>query len=130
MKHNNGFTLIEVMATVAILSLGTLLIQEGLLHLANILGHYNNYLAAQESISEKTWDIKESLFFSEEPSTGGNSGIFTESGRDFNWSINASPISGMDNLYSIQWSVGWMEGNKPANLSAAVYATTTKPPKV
>ena len=127
MKNRSGFTLIEVMVTVAVLSLGTLLIHQGLLRSADALGHFNNLLAAQEWAEAKLWDTRESLLYS---SAGAPavpaSGSFTESGKEFECSISTKPQSDADNLYGIQIQVSWQEGHKPVSYQASTFATDNK----
>ena len=121
-----GFTLIEVMVTVVILSLGTLVIHEGLLRSADVLVHTNSQLVAEEWFSDKTWDVEESLFFSEEDSEQAASGTFTEVNRNFDWSVATTPVSGGNKLYLINLNLLWHEGNKEVHLNRAFYATFKK----
>ena len=126
----NGFTLIEVMVTVAILSLGTLLIQQGLLRSSDFLNHYNSQLAVEAWADEKIWDIREALLFAAEGSQMETSGSFTESGRNFSWSIEAVLVPGVDQLYFIKMNTTWLEGNRLASFSKAMYASTIKQTKL
>ena len=125
-NNKNGFTLIEVMVTVAILSLGTLVIHEGLLHSADVLTHYNSLLTAREWSENKIWDLKEALLFSEPPQPTENSGSFESAGRSYAWSADNSLASNADELYLINLDIGWREGQKPINLAQSVYATSQK----
>ena len=124
---SNGFTLIEVMVTVAVLSLGTLIIHQGFLRSADVLVHYNSQLAAEEWADNKLWAVKESLFFTDENSAEGSNGTFEEAGRIFNWSLESNPVPGTDELYLIRMNLSWNEGNKPVSLVKTAYATFNKP---
>lgn len=130
MKNKYGFTLVEVMVTVAILSLGSLTVHQGLLRSANILIHYNCELAAIEWAEDKLWEAKDALLFSAEKIDPDSSGSFERAGRIFDWSLTADPVPGTDKLYLIRLSINWLEGNKPVNVVKACYATTNKPPLV
>ena len=121
-----GFTLIEVMVTVVILSLGTLVIHEGLLRSADVLVHINNKLVAEEWFKDKAWDTEESLFFSEEDSGQAASGTFTEANRNFDWTVEATPVSGGNKLYLINLNLLWHEGYKEVRSNKAFYATFKK----
>ena len=118
-----GFTLIELMITVAIFSLCTLLVQGGLLRSANFLGHYAHTLAARLWVEERLWQVRQQTFYSEE---GGDeavsgSGSFTESQKDFEWTVNPSIISSGKDLYEVDLRVAWLEGNRPTQLHTKVY---------
>lgn len=127
MKNSYGFTLVEVMVTVAVLSLGTLMIHQGLLRSADALGHFNNLLVAQEWAEAKLWDARESLLY---PSEGApaipTSGSFTEFGKEFEYSITTKSQPDADNLYGIQIQVGWQEGHRPVSYIASTFATDNK----
>ena len=125
----NGFTLIEVMITVAILSLGTLLIQQGLLRSSDILNHYNSQLAVEAWADQKIWDAREALLFAEEGGLTETSGSFTESGRNFDWSIETKLNSGTDQLYFVHLKTTWLEGNRPISFGKAMYVTANKQTK-
>jgi prepilin-type N-terminal cleavage/methylation domain-containing protein len=117
---SKGFTFIEVMVTVVVLSLGTVMIQGGLLRAADILNRYSNTLIARQWIDEKIWRTQEALLYSE-AGDSANSGTFVESGREFNWSVNTSGTSGKD-TYKIALSVTWSQGGLPLQVTKEVYA--------
>jgi prepilin-type N-terminal cleavage/methylation domain-containing protein len=127
MKNRSGFTLVEIMITVAVLSLGTLLIHQGLLRSADALGHYNNLLAAQEWAEDKLWDTRESLLYSSDGATAVPAGgSFTEFGKEFECVITTKPQSNAENFYGIQIQVSWQEGHKPVNYTVSTFATDNK----
>ncbi len=117
------------MVTVAVLSLGTLLIQQGLLRSADIINHYNNQLSAETWAAQKVWDIRESFFYSAGGKAPDSGGSFTESGKDFDWSLETKSVSGTDQLYFIHLDIRWLEGNKPVNLDKSLYMTANKQSK-
>ena len=118
------------MVTVAVLSLGSVLVHQGLLRSANVLIHYNSQLAASEWAENKMWDAREALLFSTERTNPDSGGSFERAGRTFDWSLAANPVPGADELYLIQLNIHWLEGNRPVNLTKACYATTSKKPLV
>ena len=118
---NRGFTFIEVMVTVAVLSLGTVMIQGGLLRAADILNRTSNTLIARQWMDEKLWQAQETLFYSGEGgSLEATSGNFSEYGRDFNWSLGASS-TGID-LYKLKLSVTWSQGGRAVEVIKEIYA--------
>ena len=118
------------MVTVAILSLGTLLIQQGLLRSSDVLNHYNSQLAIEAWADEKIWDTREALLFAAEGSQVETSGSFTESGRNFNWSIETKLNPGADQLYFVRLNARWLEGNRPISFGKAMVVTANKQTKL
>lgn len=123
-KQVVGFTLIEVMLATVVLSVGTVLIQAGLLRSASLLSRYAHSLAAERWMDEKIWETKQSLFYSELPSEGAPAGSFTDSGKEFSWNLTVSPQEGK-NLYLMELSVQWEEGHTPVSLKRTLLATNT-----
>ena len=118
-----GFTLIEVMVTTVILCLGTVFVQECLLRSANLLGRYAHTLKAQRWMSEKIWEAKEAVFYSDNPITGGQGGNFTDEGKEFSWNLKADSQGSGKDLYLIELEVQWEEGHRPVRLVRSLLAT-------
>ena len=118
--------MIEVMIATAVLLLGTVMIHESYLQAANLYGRYCDTLKVRLWMNDQIWTAKEALVYSPTPSTDAQSGIFTTSGKPFNWSQQVNIISGPQ-LYSIRMSVDWYEGNQPFNLTKEIYAYRKDP---
>jgi hypothetical protein len=110
------------MVTASILTLGTLMIQEGMLRSARVLDHYASVLRVERFAGEKLWEAKNGLFYSEEPSTGNTGGSFNEHGRDYTWSLTIKPVESAKDLYRVDLGVNWNEGNRTAAYSRTLYA--------
>lgn len=109
------------MVAAAVLSLGTVMIQGALLRSVDLLARTSNTLTARQWMSEKLWETKEKLFYSEED-VSSESGSFTESGRVYHWSLEVRPVS-TDKLYSIRLAVSWQQGKEaPLEVVTQVYA--------
>lgn len=121
LRARAGFTFIEVMVTAAVLSLGTVMIQGGLLRAADLLNRYSNTLVARQWMDERLWQTQETLFYSGEDAVQSTSGSFTKSGREFDWELDARLGSGKD-LYRIRLSVSWSQGGRPLQVIKEIYA--------
>ncbi len=110
------------MVTASILALGTLMIQEGMLRSARVLGHYASVLRVERFAGEKLWEARNGLFYSEEQSTGNAGGSFNESGRDYTWSLSMRPVENAKDLYQVDIGVQWSEGNRASAFSRTLYA--------
>ncbi len=123
---NKGFTLIEVMVSVVILSIGTLMIQEGMLRSVDLFNRHSNTLKAELWMDRKISEVEEDLFFAEFPALGNDAGAFTRDGRPFNWSTVSEQSPEGKNLFRVQLTVSWLEAGRPRSTQKQIYAF--KPP--
>ncbi len=124
--NRRGFTLIELMAAVAILSLGTSLIQEGLLRSLTLLGRYSHSLKAQAWMDERLWQAEEDTFYAQEGGGGERAGEFTDEGKAYTWSLQSMPLNGTTALYSFKLIVVWAESGRTLSLTRERYGIKPK----
>lgn len=119
----HGFTLIEVIVTVAILSLGVVLIFEAFFISLDSFNYYSNYLNVASWADEQIWETQKNLnyFGSEEP-YAEQGGSINRNNRDFRWDLAYSLISSEPDLYEINLELNWQEGRRAAKLSRTAYA--------
>jgi len=118
-----GFTLIEVMVTVAILSFGILAIFESFFISLDAFSYYSNYLDAQGWINEKIWQIQDQLIKTGSLIAGDDSGFFSVKNRNFNWATSISPIDEEYGLYKLGVSLFWREGSRERFVYRGAYVT-------
>ena len=118
-----GFTLIEVMVTVSILALGTILIQQGLLRSAALLNHYSNILVAERWEHEKFWELREGFFYTQSigAADANSQGSFAELNRDFRWRATVEPVG---KTYRMNLEMEWLEGNKLVLRNTGFFASS------
>ncbi len=121
-----GFTLVEVLMAVAMLALGTLLIQEGFLRSAYLYGRYANTMRASVWVNERLWQAREAVLFSEDP-PAPDGGEFTSEGVPFRWALGVEALPLAKDLYALKLTVDWSEGGRPLSLVREIYAA--KPPQ-
>ena len=114
-----GFTLIEVMVAVAILSLGTVLLFHSFFTCADASRHAFNLLNARLWIDGKIGEEKEFFLSSKVITQPQESGDFTFNSRLYVWQKSIQPID--TGLYSMTLSLSWKEAGRQRSLSSATY---------
>jgi prepilin-type N-terminal cleavage/methylation domain-containing protein len=102
---NKGFTLIEVMVSVAVLAFGVILVYDALLKSLSAFGYYSDYFMVSSWMDEKIWQVQDAL---------ANNGTFLDSvegtylrnNREFPWSVAFISLDGNSGLYRIDLRIG------------------------
>jgi prepilin-type N-terminal cleavage/methylation domain-containing protein len=123
-----GFTLLELIVTVAILSLGIVFIYEGFFVSLGVSSYTKNYLDVQLWIEQKLWDIQDKLLRYKTLLTQQSSGSFILRNKNFLWELSYALIEGTEkiNLYEIDLRVRWKEGLRNVEIVRATYAKYVK----
>ncbi len=120
-----GFTLIEVLVTTAVLSLGIVLIYRAFFTLLDSFGYYSNYLRVAAFADEKLWQAQDALSCFGPDAGAGSSGRLNIQNKDFNWRLSVSPI-GAESLYRLDLAVSWRQGPRTRELYRNTYALYIK----
>jgi len=120
-ENKKGFTLVEVMVAVAILSFGLVPIFQGLLLSLDTFGYYSDSLEAQ-MIDEKIWEAKGELMRSESLKVGETGGRMAGLGKEFDWAMSMELIDSEQNLYRLNLTLSWQAGKRVRHISRAAYA--------
>ena len=120
-----GFTLIEVLVTTAVLSLGIVLIYRAFFTLLDSFGYYSNYLRVIAFADEKLWQAQDTLSCFGSDAGAGSSGRLNIQNKDFNWRLSVSPVEA-ESLYRIDLTVNWQEGPRIRGLTRNAYALYIK----
>lgn len=118
--RNKGFTLIEIMVSIAILSVGLILILQGLTHCLSILrisqDNLETSLLAEDKMAELELAIKQDpgsfLKYTSGTSQSGN--------IEFKWRIRLTPDSEYEDLHKALTTVNWQEGVRSGS---SIYST-------
>ncbi|MDD5729621.1 MAG: prepilin-type N-terminal cleavage/methylation domain-containing protein [Candidatus Omnitrophica bacterium] len=123
---NKAFTLIEVMAATAVLSLGVVFMYEAFLSSLDAYGYYNSYLAVSPFMDEKIWQSQDSLRRLANLGQAPQEGTVFLEGRNYNWSVSNEPLPGTPDLFKTGITVSWLQGKRKMELSRAAYAEYEK----
>lgn len=121
---NKGFTLIEIMVTTVVLSLGTVLIYGAFFTSLDSFNLYTNYLSLAPWMDEQVWLAQDNLSKLGVLAQGQTAGEFQKSGKVFKWGLNYSLID--EGLYKIDLDLYWQQGQRKAGLSRSAYAQYKK----
>jgi prepilin-type N-terminal cleavage/methylation domain-containing protein len=113
--NKKGFTLVEVLVAVSILSLGAVFIYQGNMMALDVYGRYVRRLSAQNWAEEKIWQAKEEILGKPFAPIGETSGVFTARGRDYRWQLSVE-ASELDEFYSIALEISWKEGSRDMSM--------------
>lgn len=123
--NTKGFTLIEVMAAAVILTLGTVLLQGGLLRAAHLYGRYSNSLKAGIWAESKLWDARRDILYETPPIINSDGGNFILDNKPFLWDLSVRPLPGKD-IYAINLDIRWRESDKLIELRREIHAARPK----
>jgi len=118
---NRGFTLIEVMMSVAILAFGIVSIYEALFVSVDTYSYYTHYLSTQDWISEKIWKVQEELIITHELISEQTSGQIVRNHKTFDWVMAVSQMDEDQGLYKVNVTLFWNEGEKKVSTSREAY---------
>ena len=119
--NKRGFTLIEVLITVAILSFGIVLLYQAFFICLDAVMHCSNRLEAQFLMGEKLWAAQKDLTSQETLPEGEKNGVLAGRNKDFNWMMLVNSIPESEDLYKINLDFSWQEGKKEITVSRATY---------
>jgi len=116
-----GFTLIELIVTVAILSFGIITIYEALFVSVDAFGYYTHYLDTQDWINEKISEVEDNLIQSQALETGQTSGQITRNYKMFDWTVMIDQKNETQGLYQVRVTISWKEGGRRVQTSRTAY---------
>jgi prepilin-type N-terminal cleavage/methylation domain-containing protein len=119
---SKGFTLIEIMLAVLILSFGLVLVLRSFATALDGLKRSENVKVASYLLEEKMEDIKEKAREGGGVTEGYSSGEVTISTpRECKWSIEVVPSGVDENLNKVELVISWTEGKSKRSLFATTY---------
>lgn len=118
---SKGFTLIEIMVTVAILSFGIVAIYEAFFISVDTYGYYTRYLNTQDWINEKISEQEYVLMETQALAPGQTAGQLTRQHKTFDWTMQVALIEEDQGLYAVEVRLFWQEGRRTVDISRTAY---------
>lgn len=122
-----GFTLVEVVISISILSIGLVLILQGLTHLVNIIQIAQNNTQATFLADELTTQFLLDYQTSQHFSSDKESSEMEVNDVTYNWNISIEPIEQEEQeerkaeINEIASTVSWVSGRRKGQLSVLTY---------
>ena len=120
-NKNKGFTFIEIMVALVILSAGIVMVYKSFFQCLGYLSYLTCRLYASEMIESKIAGISHSYQQSQDATF--DRGAMTESIEvnhkwiDFNYNIETSAVAGLDYVYRLNITLTWFDGRHRMTLS-------------
>jgi prepilin-type N-terminal cleavage/methylation domain-containing protein len=126
-----AFTLLEVMLTVAVLSIGTIFVYQAFFNSLDAFNYCLNYLNVTSWMDEKIWQAQDSLAHFANLGRMLTDGKFVIGNKHFKWDLSYSQIDEVKKickLYKVDLAVSWQEGKRQIKLVKNAYARYEKKP--
>lgn len=123
---NKGFTLLEVMMTTVVLSLGAVLIYNSFFTSVDAFDYYSTLYKTIPWMDEKIWETQDSLARLGPGASVETGGSLNSANKNILWNLSFVPINSAGNLYRIDLILFWPQGNKKIQLSRSAYASYEK----
>ncbi len=122
LNSKRGFTLIEVMVAVAVLSFGLVMIYQAFFMVFNSFNYSVDYLEAVFWMDEKIWESQDRIRRVGALENNQEQGEFTARSKNFYWSLSSQVLDPVANLSAVNLEVTWKEGGKDIRFSRVGYA--------
>jgi len=120
-----GFTLIELMTAVSILSIGIVLILRSYLSVVSALDSSQSRIDANVFLESKMNALSEELLRSQKMEKNSDSDTVVINGKDAQWSMDISDLEedpeSKTDLSDIKLKVSWEEGNREKGATLETY---------
>ncbi len=129
---NKGFTFVELMVTVIVLTVGLVLIIQGFITAAGALNSMQNNIQAVRFLDAKMQELEASAGKDNGIKRGNSEGRFPFGAKDFNWNLEVIGVEKeeeldlSEDLNEARLKVVWQEKGLPKDLSAATYLRNKK----
>lgn len=118
-----GFTLVEILLTVVVLGIGSIMIQANMLRSAGIISGRADTLRIQVWLNEKLWETRERIVYSDDPSPVGDAGAFDHSRRKYDWAVTVRSLPIGEGTYAVRASGRRSENPNAREVVRETYVT-------
>jgi prepilin-type N-terminal cleavage/methylation domain-containing protein len=119
---SRGFTLIEVMVAVAVLSFGLVMVYQAFFIVLDSFNYSADYLEIVSWMDEKIWQAQDSIMRTGALETNTTQGEFIARNKKFEWTISSNALSSAGNLSAVNLEVNWKEAKRKVKVNRSCYA--------
>ena len=123
LRASRGFTLIEIMISIAILSVGLILVLQGFSYALNILRISQDNLETSLLAEEKMAELEINTKQKNDAFLKDASGDLQSNNMEFKWQIRLIPDTEYEDLYKAMATVSWKEGRRNGASIFSTYLT-------
>ncbi|MFH1900794.1 MAG: prepilin-type N-terminal cleavage/methylation domain-containing protein [Candidatus Omnitrophota bacterium] len=116
-----GFTLVEVMLAVVVLSLGTGFLYKTFFTLLDAHGFCRNHLEANLFALDKLWEAQQKLWEEKVLPLGSTTGEHKGRAKVFNWKLSIAPLSELEDIYKVNLNLSWQEPQREVSFEKTTY---------
>lgn len=121
-RLNQGFTLVEVMVTAAILAFGIVVIYDALLISLNVFSSYAHYLNAQNWMNEHIWQTKDLIGRQGDIMADEMAGQMISENKPLAWHMAVNSLDAQQGLYQLDLTLSWQEAGRQVSIVRSAYA--------
>jgi prepilin-type N-terminal cleavage/methylation domain-containing protein len=121
-RKAGGFTLIEVMVAVAVLSFGLVMVYQAFFIVLDSFNYSADYLEIVSWMDEKIWQVQDSIMRTGALETNSSQGEFISRNKKFDWILFSSVLNGNGNISAVNLEVNWKESRRKVKATRSCYA--------
>lgn len=125
-----GFTLIEVMLSVTLLSLGLIAVNQTLLSSLSILNYSDTRFDADQAAQHKIFEIQDQALHHKQAPRAKEEGVLLRGRKTFSYLLQSVSVRGSQSLYEVRLRVQWLDAGKEKGLNRTFYARVPSIPQV
>ncbi len=117
-----GFSLIEALLSVVILSIGLVLINQALLYSLTASDYANTRAEVNQSADKKIWEVKNAAWSQGVIPPFREEGVLLEGKDSFPYEMRSVGVRGSQFLYEVRLKVNWLNSGRQKGLTRTFYA--------
>jgi len=121
-QGQQGFSLVEVLLSVVILSAGLVAVNQTLLQSLAAADYVNTRAQADQASEKKIWEIKNSAWVDRVPPPLREEGMLLEGRNVFPYQVRSVSVRGSRFLHEVRLSARWVDSGRQKGLTRTFYA--------